>query len=118
MVAVLRLSLVAVSGGDSLVVVLGLSLGWFFLLQSMGSVIVAHGLSCSMACEIFLDEGLNWCPLRQKADSSSLNHQGSPVGTDFSAASSGLGKKTPQQRARGNQGLRRGKTAHIPIAWK
>ena len=51
----LRLSLVAVSGGYSLDVVLGLSLGWLLLLQSMGSVIVARGLSCSMACGIFLD---------------------------------------------------------------
>jgi len=28
-----------------------------------GSVAVAHGLSCPMACGIFLDLGLNLCPL-------------------------------------------------------
>ena len=54
----------------------------------------------------------------QKADSSPLSHQGIPLGTDFSAASSGLGKEAPQQRARGNQGMRRGKIAHVPVAWK
>ena len=44
--------------------------------------------------------------------------QGGPLCTDFSAVSSGLGKEAPQQRARRSQGLRRGKTAHVPIAWK
>ena len=29
----------------------------------MGSVVVAYGLSYSMACEIFLDQGWNLCPL-------------------------------------------------------
>ena len=29
-------------------------------------------------CGIFLDQGSNWCPLHCKADSSLLNHQGSP----------------------------------------
>ena len=28
-----------------------------------GSVVVAHGLSCSVACGIFLDQGSNQCPL-------------------------------------------------------
>ena len=32
-------------------------------LQSAGSVVVAHGFSCSAACGIFLDQGLNLCPL-------------------------------------------------------
>ena len=48
----------------------------------------------------------------------SLNHwtaQEVP-GTDFSAASSGLGNEASQQRARRNQGMRRGETAHVPIA--
>ena len=30
-------------------------------LQSAGSVVVVHGLSCSMACGIFLDQGSNPC---------------------------------------------------------
>ena len=28
----------------------------------MGFVVVAHGLSCPAACEIFPDQGLNTCP--------------------------------------------------------
>ena len=36
--------------------------------------------------------------------------------TEDETASSGLGNKASQQRARGNQGMRRGETAHIPIA--
>ena len=68
-VAVLRLSLVAVSGGYSLVVGLGLSLWWLLLLPSMGSVTVACGLSCSVACGIFLDQRSNLHPLNWQADS-------------------------------------------------
>ena len=43
-----------------------------------GSVVVAHGRSCSAACGIFPDQGLNPCPLHWQADSQSLCHQGSP----------------------------------------
>ena len=35
----------------------------------LGSVFVSHRLSCSVACEIFLDKGSNQCPLHCKADS-------------------------------------------------
>ena len=38
----------------------------------MGSVAVAHRLSCSEACEIFPDQGSNWYPLHCKADSKPL----------------------------------------------
>ena len=34
-----------------------------------GSVVVAHGLSCSAACGIFPDQGSNLCPLHWQADS-------------------------------------------------
>ena len=44
----------------------------------MCSIIVTHGLSCSEACGIFPDQGLNWCPLHCKVDSQPLDHQGSP----------------------------------------
>ena len=44
----------------------------------MGSVVVAHGLSCSLASGIFLDQGLNPFLLRWQADSSPLSHRGSP----------------------------------------
>ena len=45
-----------------------------------GSVVVAHGPSCSAACGIFPDQGSNPCPLNWQADSQPLHHQGSPVG--------------------------------------
>ena len=38
-------------------------------LQSTGSVVVAHGLSCSAACGTFLDQGSNLCPLHWQVDS-------------------------------------------------
>ena len=42
---------------------------------SAGSVVVAHWLSCSVACGIFLDQGWNPCPLNWQADSLLLDHQ-------------------------------------------
>ena len=44
-----------------------------------GSVVVAHGPSCSAACGILPDQGLNPCPLHWQADSQPLHHQGSPI---------------------------------------
>ena len=43
-----------------------------------GSVIVAHGPSCSTACGILPDQGLNPCTLHWQAESQPLRHQGSP----------------------------------------
>ena len=43
-----------------------------------GSVVVAHGPSCSVAYGIFPDLGSNPCPLHWQADSQPLRHQGSP----------------------------------------
>ena len=62
----------------------GRSLSWPLLLRSTGSrhtgsVIVAHGPSCSAACGIFPDQGSNPCLLHWQADSQPLCHQGSPV---------------------------------------
>ena len=34
-----------------------------------GSVVVVHGLSCSVAYGIFLDQGANPCPLHWQVDS-------------------------------------------------
>jgi len=48
--------------------------------RRVDSVVVAHGLSCSTACGIFLDQGLNPCPLHQQADSYPLYHQGNLIG--------------------------------------
>ena len=77
------LSLVAASGGHSSSWCVGLSLLWPLLLRSTGSrragsVVVAHGPSCSVACGIFPDQGSNPCPLHWQADSQPLRHQGSP----------------------------------------
>ena len=86
-VAACGLSLVAASGGYSSLQCAGFSLRWLLLLQSMdsrhagfsscgtqalegmGSVVVARGLSCFAACEIFPDQGSNTCPLPWQADS-------------------------------------------------
>ena len=82
-VSVRGLSLVAASGGHSSSWCTGLSLLRHLLLQSTssrraGSVVVAHGPSCSAACGIFPDQGLNPCPLHWQADSQPLRHQGNP----------------------------------------
>ena len=82
-VSVRGLSLVAASGGHSSSRCVGLSLSWPLLLRSTasrraGSVVVAHGPSCSAACGIFPDQGSNLCPVHWQADSQSLRHQGSP----------------------------------------
>ena len=83
-VSVRGLSLVAESRGHSSSRCAGLSLSRPLLLQSTGSrragsVVVAHGPSCSAACGIFPDLGSNPCPLHWQADSQPLHHQGSPV---------------------------------------
>ena len=45
----------------------------------MGSVVVAHRLSCSLTCRIFLDQGSNPCPMHWQVDSLPPSHQESPV---------------------------------------
>ena len=67
-ISVLGLSPVAASGGHSSSRCAGLSLSRPLLLRSTGSrrsgsVVVAHRPSCSVACGIFPDQGLNPCPL-------------------------------------------------------
>ena len=83
-VSVRGLSLVAASGGHSSLRCAGLSPSRPLLLRSTGSrragsVIMAHGPSCSAACGIFPDQGSKPCPLHWQADSQPLRHQGSPV---------------------------------------
>ena len=83
-VSVQGLSLVAASGGHSSSRCTGLSLSWLLLLRSTGSrragsVVVAHGPSCSAACGILPDQGSNPCPLHRQADCQPLCHQGSPL---------------------------------------
>ena len=82
-VSVRGLSLVAASRGHASSRCAALSLSWPLLLRSTGSrragsVVVAHGPSCSAACGIFPDQGSNPCPLHSQADSQPLCHQGSP----------------------------------------
>ena len=90
--SLLRLSLVAESGGYSLVVVRGALFTAVLLLWTTGSGVcvlqqlqlvgsaVVHRLGFSMACGIFQDQGSNLCLLHWQADSSPLDHQGSPPG--------------------------------------
>ena len=78
-IAVLALSLVVASRSYSLVATQGLLTTVAPLVVEQG--LQAHsfsscsmwalelGLSCSLACGIFPDQGLNWCPLYCKADS-------------------------------------------------
>ena len=42
---------------------------WLLLLQSVGSVVAVHGLSCSATRGIFLDQGSNPCPPHWQSDS-------------------------------------------------
>ena len=72
------------SGGHSSSRCASLSLSRSLLLWSTsprraGSVVMAHGPSCSAACGIFPDQGSNPCPLHWQADSQPLLHQGSPT---------------------------------------
>ena len=83
-ISVRGLSLVAASGGHTSLRCAGLSLSRPLLLRSTGSrragsVVVAHGPSCSAAFGIFPDQGSNLCPLHWQADSQPLRHQGSPL---------------------------------------
>ena len=83
-IAACGISLVVASGVCSSLQCPGFSLQWLLLLQSMdsrhvGSVVVALGLSYSMACGIFLDQGLNLCPLHWRMDSQPLDHLGTPA---------------------------------------
>ena len=87
-VSVRGLSLVVASGGHSSSRCVALSLSRPLLLRSTGSrragsVIMAHGPSCSAACGIFPDQGSNPCPLHWQADSQPLCHQGSPENTSL-----------------------------------
>ena len=81
-VSVRGLSPIAASGGHSSSRCAGLSLSrpllWSTVSRRAGSVVVAHGPSCSAACGIFPDQGSNPCPLHWQVDSQPLCHQGSP----------------------------------------
>ena len=73
-----------VDGGYSLAVVCGLLMVVASPVAEQGlqgvraSVVVVHWLSCSAACGIFLDQGLNTHLLHWQVDSLPLNQQGRP----------------------------------------
>ena len=82
-VSVHGLSPVAESRGHSSSRCAGLSLSRPLPFRSAGSrragsVVVAHGPSCSAARGILPDQGSNPCPLHWQADTQPLRHQGSP----------------------------------------
>ena len=70
-----NLSLVAANVGHSPFVVLGLVFAvppvviehGFYSMWAL--VVMEHGFSCPVACEIFPDQGSNPCPLHSQADS-------------------------------------------------
>ena len=63
-IAACKLSLVVASGGYS-----SLQCAGFSCCGAWASVVVAHWLSCSVACGIFPDQGSNPCPLHWQEDS-------------------------------------------------
>ena len=77
-------SLVVASGGRSSAAACGLLIAVASLVAEQRlkgprtSVVVAHGLSCSLACGVFLDQGLNPFVLHWQVDSLPVSHQGSP----------------------------------------
>ena len=58
----------------------GFSLWWILLLQSTGSAVVVHGLSCSAVRGIVPDHGSNTSPPHWPADFKPFVHKGSPQG--------------------------------------
>ena len=82
------LSLVDAGGGFSLTLVQGpliavASLARSHRLQSVGSVVVAHGFGCLTGCGFFPDQGSNPYPLHWQADYKPLDHQGIPMACVF-----------------------------------
>ena len=49
----------------------------------MGPAVVAHRVSCSVACGIFPDQGLNPCPLHCKVKSYHWTTREGPLVTTF-----------------------------------
>ena len=96
-IAAWTFSVIVANGDYSLVVVLWLLIVVASLvvasgLKSTGSIVVVHGLRCSAPCGIFLDQGLNSCPLPYQAGSIALSHQGSPTDVLLSLRNSDFSK--------------------------
>ena len=57
---------------------------WLLLFRGTGaSVAVVHGLSCPVACGIFLNQGSNSCALPSHEDSYPLCQEAGPISTSF-----------------------------------
>ena len=69
-------------GGYSSLRCAGFLLGWL-LLWGTGSVVVVHGLRCSVACGIFLEQGSNLFAQHWLTGPYSLYHQESPFISKF-----------------------------------
>ena len=67
--AVCRLSLVVVSRSDTLAAVHRLLTVERGSRGSWAPAVMAHSLSCLPTCGIFLDQGLNLCPVHWQVDS-------------------------------------------------
>ena len=76
-----------------------------------GSIVGMHGLSCSKACGIFLDQGLNLCPLHWQADSLPLSHQGSPENLNSKGTLINAGRPCDPCRAESSNG-------ETGVSWK
>ena len=115
------LSPVAASGGHPSLWFVGLSPLRLLLQRSTssrraGSVVVAHGASCSAACRIFPDQGPNPCPLHWQVDSEPLRHQGSP-GLGFLSGSSCIRARCGTAEASGLRGSETQKGASLVAQW-
>ena len=73
-----------------------------------------EGLSCSKACVIFLDQGLNPCLLHWQVDSLPLSHQGSPRALPFASSRAVTpGGSRVMEDVHQVGGLGRGPAAHV-----
>ena len=103
------LSLVVASGDHSSSLCAGLSLSRPLLLRSTGSrragagsVVVAHGPTCSAACGIFPDQGSNPCPLALAGGFSTTAPPGKPEKVNFKMPTGKVQKRVKSERERGN----------------
>ena len=95
-------SQVVASRGYSLDAVRGLLIAMVSLAAELwgerASIVVAHGLSCSLVCGIFPDQGSNLCLLHWQAVSLPLSHKGRPRILEWVAYPFSRGSSQPRNR--------------------